>query len=209
MITRRVAPLTLLVLLALAGLGACTLLPDAQTYTAYQLPPPEEEDAADAEDTVEWTLRVATPGSSDLLAGNRIAVATGSHRMSAFRDARWVSSLPRLWQEQLIDTFRADGRIQHLSADGERIAADLELRTTLRAFEMETAGDDAPPQARVVVDARLVDIGQRRIVAAQRFAASSEASAGDAPAAVAALGAANRSVNRELVAWTLASAPEP
>jgi len=197
-------PGLLLTLLAAATLSACTLLPDPETYTAYRLPPPDADAPSPAGREVDWTLRVAAPGSSDLLAGNRIAVATGEHRMSAFSGARWVSPLPRLWQEHLIDTFRSDGRIRHLSADGDRLAADLELRTTLRDFQLDAR--DETPRARVVVDARLVDVGQRRIIDAERFSATEEAPARDVDAAVAALGAANRSVGSELLAWTLATA---
>nr|WP_242463925.1 ABC-type transport auxiliary lipoprotein family protein [Halorhodospira halophila] len=170
------------------------------------MPPPEGDAPAADTEPVDWTLRVTTPSSSDLLAGNRIAVATGEHRMSTFAGARWVSPLPRLWQEHLIETFYADGRIHRLSADGERLSADLELRTTLRAFQIETR--DEGPRARVVVDARLVDVGQRRIVATERFAATRDVASDDTDAAVAALGAANRSVGRELVAWTVTAAAE-
>ena len=189
-------------LLALLLLGGCSILPEVQHYTAYRLPPLQAEPKPPA---ASWTLRIAPPASSELLAGSRLPVRLEAHRMSVYSGARWVAPLPELWQGHLIEAYRSDGRVAQVTDTPEPADADLVLHTTLRAFRVLTP--ETEPRARVAVDARLVAPRQQRLLGAERFRAAAPAAGRDADAVVAALGTAGNEVTRALIGWTLDTAP--
>jgi len=189
-------------ILALLLLGGCSILPEVERYTTYRLPPLEAEPRATE---APWALRIAPPASSDLLAGPRLPVRLGEHRMSVYRGARWVAPLPGLWQDHLIEAYRSDGRLSRITDSPDPVEADLVLHTTLRAFRVLTP--ETEPRARVTVDARLIAPRQQRLVGAEHFRTTAPAAGRSADAAVAALGAASNEVTRALIEWTLDSAP--
>ncbi len=73
-------PLRRLSLAALATLGACSILPEAQVLQVYLLPvhnPP----ASAAARPVDWSLRIARPRTSLVLESPRIAVRPRNQRV--------------------------------------------------------------------------------------------------------------------------------
>lgn len=187
-------------LLVVAVLSGCTLLPSSQPVTFYRLPPPAL--AQSVAPGVDLDLRISRPSASALLAGTRIAVLPQDNQLSAYRGVRWVSPLPVLWREQLIEAFQQDGRLRHISSDSDSLRADIELGGVLRAFHSEYR--QGHPVVIIRFDARLVDPKRRTILASRRFEVSETPQGAEVPAVVAAFGVAHDRLARELLDWLLA-----
>ena len=190
-----------LIALLLPLITACTVLPGSE-HTVHPLPAAEPEPVEGP--AVAGTLRVAAPRTSDFLASNRIAVAPEEGQLQAYGGARWPSPVPRLWQDHVIDGFRTSGAVAQVIDDAEDARADWHLAGTLRTFHLDAAAG----QARVALDARLIETRRREVIAAERFAATAAAEGEDASAAVEALGRASEEVVRALIRWTMDAAGE-
>ena len=189
----------LTLLLAAALLGACSILPQSEPLDIYLLP-----GAALPAQTqrVDWSLRVNSPLSNQLLDDARIVVLPEPGRVNTYQGVRWSERTPRLLRNRLLDAFRDDGRIQALSNEEQRLQADLELVSDLRSFHSEYR--DGLPHALIRLDASLVDARSQQIIASRRFSISQPASDTSIASVVAAFAQAGDQLSRELVDWTLA-----
>lgn len=196
--TAIVRPMT--IALAAAAIAACTVLPGAAPQDIYRLPPASIEGAGAP---IDVSLRVAAPQASDVLGSARIVVVPEGHRLSVYEGARWASPAPALWRDHLLDALRSDGRIARLSSATEGLQADVELGGTLLAFQAEYR--DGIPEVVIRLDARLVEVAGKRIVASHRFQVREPAGGGELPAVVEAFGRANAALAREVIDWTAAN----
>ena len=189
----------LTLLLAAALLGACSILPQSEPLDIYLLP-----GAALPAQTqrVDWSLRVNSPLSNQLLDDARIVVLAEPGRVNTYQGVRWSERTPRLLRNRLLDAFHDDGRIQALSNEEQRLQADLELVSDLRSFHSEYR--DGLPHALIRLDASLVDARSQQIIASRRFSISQPASDTSIASVVAAFAQAGDQLSRELVDWTLA-----
>lgn len=151
--------------------------------------------------TVDWGLRIARPSSDDLIGGTRIAVLPDGNRFSVYEGARWKLSAPELWRDHLLDAFHNDGRIRRLSSDGEMLGADFELGGMLRAFQVEYRGGE--PEVVIRLDARLVDVRTRQILASRRFNVTEPVHNDQVPQVVEAFGRAGDRLAGRIVDWTV------
>jgi cholesterol transport system auxiliary component len=186
-------------LLAVGLLGACSILPQSEPLDIYLLP-----GAALPAQTqrVDWSLRVNSPVSSQLLDGTRIVVLPEPGRVNTYQGVRWSERTPQLLRGRLLDAFQDDGRVQALSNEEQRLQADLELVSDLRSFHSQYR--DGVAEALIQLDVRLVDGRDQRILAIRRFSVSQPASDTSIAAVVKAFGQAGDRLSRELVDWTLA-----
>lgn len=186
-------------LLAAGLLGACSILPQSEPLDIYLLPantlPAQTQ-------RVDWSLRVSSPISNQLLDGTRIVVLPEPGRVNTYQGVRWSERTSQLLRGRLLDAFQDDGRIQALSNDDQRLQADLELVSDLRSFHSQYR--DGVPEVLIQLDARLVDARDQRILASRRFSVSQAASDTSIDSVVAAFGQAGDRLSRELVDWTLA-----
>ena len=189
----------LTLLLAAALLGACSILPQSEPLDIYLLP-----GAALPAQTqrVDWSLRVNSPVSNQLLDDARIVVLPEPGRVNTYQGVRWSERTPRLLRNRLLDAFHDDGRIQALSNEEQRLQADLELVSDLRSFHSEYR--DGLPHALIRLDASLVDARSQQFIASRRFSVSQPASDTSIASVVAAFAQAGDQLSRELVDWTLA-----
>lgn len=186
-------------LLAAGLLGACSILPPSEPLDVYLLPGA----ALPAHGgSVDWALRVGSPSSNQLLEGTRILVLPEPGRVNTYQGVRWSERTPQLVRDRLLDAFQDDGRVRALSSDEQRLQADLELVSDLRAFHSQYR--DQRPEALIQLDVRLVDARSQRILASRRFSATQPAADASIDAVVAAFGQAGDRLARELVDWTLA-----
>ncbi|MGP0171483.1 ABC-type transport auxiliary lipoprotein family protein [Pseudomonas sp. NCHU5208] len=188
--------LSLLLLASL--LGACSLLPQSEPLDTYLLPATPLPSHAPA---VDWSLRINTPSSGQLLDGTRIVVLPEPGRINTYQGARWSDRTPQLLRQRLLDAFNDDGRIAALSTEDQHLQADLELVSDLRRFHSQYR--DGHPEALIQLDVRLVDVRDQRILASRRFSASQAASDTSVAAVVAAFGQAGDHLTQELVDWTV------
>lgn len=195
--------------IGLAALGAalllpaCSILPKAEPLEVYLLPA-SARSAASAPKAAPWSLRIARPAAGVHLSGQRIVVVPEDNRVSVYKGAGWSDPAPVLVRNRLLDAFRADGRVAALSSDDKQWHADFELDSDLRAFQGEYR--DGRPEAVVRLDARLVHIATRRIVASRTFEVRTVAADTAVPAVVQAFGDGADRLSAEVVDWTVREA---
>ncbi|MCO3088489.1 ABC transporter [Pseudomonas aeruginosa] len=176
-------------LAALATLGACSILPEAQVLQVYLLPvhnPP----ASAAARPVDWSLRIAVRPHGD--------------EISVYQGARWSDPAPSLLRDRLMQAFQADGRVRGLSSDDSNLQADFELGGDLRAFQTEYPNGQA--SALIRYDARLVRTDDKRVVASRRFEVSQPVDGKKVAAVVSAFGKAGDTLSAQVLDWTLRQA---
>ncbi|WP_420225379.1 ABC-type transport auxiliary lipoprotein family protein [Pigmentiphaga litoralis] len=199
--------------MVVAVLGACSVLPDAEPVTMYQLPTARPsipagtgpDAASTARSRADWSLRVVKPASSAVTDSPRILVLRESNQVNAYQAVRWSDPAPALWRNRLTAAFVDDGRIGALSTDDAPAHADLELAGDLRSFQVEYQG--AQPVVALRLDARLVRTGTRRIVASRSFMVMQPVSGSKVPEVVTAFGQAADALSAQVVDWTLTQAP--
>lgn len=188
----------LTLLLAAGLLGACSILPQSEPLDIYLLPAAALPARTQA---VDWSLRISTPSSGELLDGTRIVVLPEPGRINTYQGARWSERTPQLMRQRLLDAFQDDARVKALSTEDQHLQADLELVSELRSFQSQYR--DGRPEALIQLDVRLVDVRAQRILASRRFSVSQAAGDTSVAAVVAAFGQAGDQLSRELVDWTL------
>lgn len=187
--------------LLLTGLlSACSILPAGEALNVYLLPSNLPVRAADAQ-PVDWSLRVNRPQSSQLLDSPRIAVLPEGDLISAYQGARWSDRAPALVRDRLIGALLDDRRISAVSSDDSRLQADLELSSDLRAFQSEYR--NGRPEVHILLDARLVQAGNQRILASRRFEVRQIADDPAVESVVKAFGVANDQLSRQLMDWVV------
>ncbi|PZW63826.1 cholesterol transport system auxiliary component [Pseudomonas sp. URMO17WK12:I1] len=188
------------VLLLTGLLSACSVLPKGEPLEVYLLPSNLPVRTADAP-RESWSLRVNRPQSSQLLDSPRIAVLPQGDRISAYQGARWSDRAPALFRDRLIGAFLDDGRVGAVSSDDSRLQADLELSSDLRAFQSEYR--NGRPEVHILLDARLVQAGNQRILASRRFEVRQIAGETAVESVVKAFGSANDQLSRQLMDWVV------
>ncbi|MCO2911954.1 ABC transporter [Pseudomonas aeruginosa] len=178
-------------LAALATLGACSILPEAQVLQVYLLPVHNP------------------PASTRLVRGlvlesPRIAVRPHGDEISVYQGARWSDPAPSLLRDRLMQAFQADGRVRGLSSDDSNLQADFELGGDLRAFQTEYPNGQA--SALIRYDARLVRTDDKRVVASRRFEVSQPVDGKKVAAVVSAFGKAGDTLSAQVLDWTLRQA---
>nr|WP_288356704.1 ABC-type transport auxiliary lipoprotein family protein [uncultured Pseudomonas sp.] len=187
--------------LLLTGLlSACSVLPKGEPLEVYLLPSNLPVRAA-GEQRESWSLRVNRPQSSQLLDSPRIAVLPQGDRISAYQGARWSDRAPALFRDRLIGALLDDGRVGAVSSDDSRLQADLELSSDLRAFQSEYR--NGRPEVHILLDARLVQAGNQRILASRRFEVRQIAGDTAVESVVKTFGAANDQLSRQLIDWVV------
>jgi cholesterol transport system auxiliary component len=187
----------------LVGLSGCvSLLPEPTPVSVYRLSSPEPLEWSGQD----WTIvLIEQPRAPRGLSGDEIAVLRNGQSLAYVSGARWISPVPGLLQNQVIDTFNAasSGLAPARPEDGVR--ADYELRLDLREYEADyDRGAEGAPLVRVRLAARLVSERGRNFIGARVFTAEVRASANRTGAIVNAFDAATGTVTHDLSRWTAA-----
>lgn len=180
----------------------CQVLPTPAKVTLYAIPVQASPDAtAQTATTLEKSLKLAIPGTSDALSGNRLMVKDDSQGLTAFAGARWESTVPQLWHDYLHQRLLADSRFPVVSTAGEGFVTDWILMGTLRDFQLATANDST----RVVIryDALVISSKSRKHVASRSFAVQETVKDTEAPTVVAGFGRGADQLSDELLNWLM------
>ncbi|KRW61335.1 ABC-type transport auxiliary lipoprotein family protein [Pseudomonas sp. TTU2014-080ASC] len=189
-----------LLLLCLSLFSGCSILPKSEPLDIYLLPASALPVQSPA---VSWSLRINRPDSEQLFDGTRIVVLPQAGVVNAYQGVRWSERTPKLLRNRLLDAFRDDGRIQALSNDEQNLQADLELVSSLRRFNSQY--QDGQVQVHIQLDAQLVNVRDKSIVASQRFTSIKPAVNSEIASVVQAFGHATDALSQQIVAWALAS----
>jgi cholesterol transport system auxiliary component len=91
----------------------------------------------------EFQLVVNEPRAVRSLETDRILVKPGPAQISYYKDAVWSDRLPRLMQARLVEAFQNAGLVSAVGSRADRLDADIEMASELRAFQVEITGGQA------------------------------------------------------------------
>jgi cholesterol transport system auxiliary component len=160
----KLAPFALLAL----SLAGCALFasPGAAPPSLFTLAPRSERDLP--RDLPTQTLEIAPPGARPGFDGSRMAYVTRPYEIQYFARHQWVESPAQMLAPLLGEAITRNGRFQAIRG-AESGAPALRLETEIVALQQEFT--ENPSRVRFALEARLLDGGERRLLAMAAFEA--------------------------------------
>ena len=163
---------------------------------------------------VDWQLLVEVPQAQAGIDTARIALRDSPIEMRYFELSNWTDLAPRMVQSLIVESFENSDRIVAVGREASGLRADYVLKTELREFQAEFAqrlpqntegGIDnvAPPTIRVRINAKLIKMPRRSIVASKTFEYLVDAKKNSMEEIIGAFDVALGKSMRRLVEWTL------
>ncbi|HEM8019371.1 TPA: membrane integrity-associated transporter subunit PqiC [Enterobacter chengduensis] len=198
----RMIPVAAVTMTLVLGLSACSVLPKAAPMVTYKLPDYHIAKGSTPRAVPgPGALRVYAPESSRVLDSERLFIAQPDGRLSAWQGVRWADPAPVLLRDRIVEAFMRDGRSTSVITDSTPMSADMELRSTLRAFQLEYRGTEAI--AAVRLDVQLVDPAKRTAIASRRFEAIQATGSKREADVVSAFGVATDILAGQIVEWAV------
>lgn len=153
----------------------------------------------------DWQLLIDTPITAAGLSSQRIALNRNKLEMEYFANAGWTDSLPNLVQRLMIESFENSGKIISVGRQAIGLRANFIVNTDLREFQAEYNPDDpaAPPEAHIKINAKLIKMPERRIVASHTFEHAVAADTGKMEDIIKAFDLSLGKALKRIVGWTL------
>ncbi|HET6522209.1 MAG TPA: ABC-type transport auxiliary lipoprotein family protein [Geminicoccaceae bacterium] len=196
-----------LALSSVLPLGGCAALDALQVITRE--PPrlynitPKSTFAADLPEA-DARLSVEVPTATAGLNTSRITLRPTPTMLDYYAAAQWIDVMPVMVQNLLIESFDNSDRIDVLGRETVGVRADYALITHVREFQAEYPnGPENPPEVRVRLQVRLVELPRRTHVASNSFESVVRARTGATDTVVLAFDQAFGRVAREVVEWTI------
>ena len=155
---------------------------------------------------VEWQLAIDTPIAEAGLASSRIALRQTALSIEYFARAAWTDTAPSMVQTLLVESFENTGKIVAVGRQSVALRGDYVLVTELREFQAEYNGKPAP-EVRVRLNAKLIRMPHRVIVANHTIESVQPAANGALEAVVSAFDDALGKVLKRTVEWCLTAVP--
>ncbi len=163
---------------------------------------------------VDWQLLIETPQSPAGINTQRIALRDSPIELGYFDRANWTDLAPKMVQALIVESFENSNRIVAVGRDSIGLRADYILQSELREFQAEypkalprdgeeTGFDSPPPLIRVRINAKLIKLPRRSIVASSNFENTVVASANSMEGIIGGFDEALGKSMKRLVAWTL------
>ena len=164
-------------LLALAGtLPGCGLLPEVSVPVQLYTVTPKTSYPETLE-SVDWQLVVEMPNAATSLDTPRIALQRTPFTLEYYAGSAWTDNAPLMVQTLLIESFESTRSITAVGREGIGLRPDYVLKTDLREFEAIYEEGSPNPVIWVRINAKVVQMPERRIVSSATFERR-EASAG-------------------------------
>jgi cholesterol transport system auxiliary component len=183
------------------GLVGCASLLTDKPKPLYQLTPKSTYPAGLPH--LPGQLLVDLPLAPGGLDSERIALSRSPVSLDYFAEGEWTDRAPRLVQTALLESFENSRTVTAIDRETIGLSADLVLKTELRHFEAVYDSPNGPPQVWVVVNARLVKMPERKIIAQQSFEARAPAADNKIADIVLAFDEALGKVMKQTVTWTV------
>jgi len=155
-----------------------------------------------------WQLLVDVPAAPADIDKDRIALSRTPYTIDYFANAAWPDRAPAMVQQLLVESFEATGKIAAISRESVALRADYILRPELRQFKAVYEQPDAPPTVAVRLNARLVKMPERAIIAQIGAERRVRAAQNTMAAIVQAFDEALGSAMKPIVEWTLRTGAE-
>ena len=152
--------------------------------------------------TVNWQLVVEVPITAETLDTARIALSRDRYTLDFYGNARWAERAPVMIQTLLVESFENTEKIVAVARQATDLRADYVLKTDLREFQAELSGD-SQPTVRVRINAKLVKMPERIIIASFKSERAVEAESGNLIDVVRAFDTALGKVLKQVVEWAL------
>lgn len=152
---------------------------------------------------VTWQLGVELPAAPAGLSSARIAVTREPLTLEYYAGAQWVDDAPAMIQRLLIESFENSQRIVGVGRLAVALRSDYVLQPELREFQAEYPDGAGIPKIRVRINAKLIKMPERRIIASQTFERILEAPDNRMARIIKTFDQALGKVMRDLVVWTL------
>jgi cholesterol transport system auxiliary component len=195
-VSRRLAPT--IMALALAGCGS--LFGGGQPTQLYRVTPVRAFPADLPHLPVQ--LLVDVPFAPAGLDTARIALTRSAVSIEYFADSEWTDRVPLLVQTDLLESFANSGVVNAIEREAGELRADFILKTEIRHFEALYEAPNGAPVVLVAIMSRLVNPGDREIIAQNTFERRAPASENQIPAIVVAFDQALGGVVEDIVVWT-------
>ena len=143
------------------------------------------------------SIAVSEPVSIQPFEADRIIVRENGGALSFLGGGQWADRLPRLIQTRLIQSLENSGRLRSVSRPGDKVVADYQLISEIRAFDVQSGTGEAV----VDLSPKLVADGTGRVAAARIFTARVPVSKIDAGSGARALDQALSIVLADVVRW--------
>ncbi len=191
-----------------AALPVAALAPGCSLPVPGQGPPPElfrlTPKSTFREDlpTVDWQLILEAPVANAGLNTTRIALQRSPTQIEYYARSGWADRAPLMIQTLMIESFENSQKIVSVGRESVGLRADFILKSELRELQAMYP-NGGPPEPLVGLNAKLVQMPRRTIVASNSFESRIPAEADSLPEIVAAFDEALGKVLRQLVEWTL------
>jgi cholesterol transport system auxiliary component len=189
-----------LVLIATLALAGCGIGPSGPPAQIYVLGP--DFTGISGAPKVDWGLAIARSDVADVYDTDRLALSRGQ-TMDYYADAEWTDATPRLLQSLLVEAFEKSGRIGAVSRDNGSVRGEYVLTTELRHFEAQYDSGNAAPNVVVDIEAKLLTLPAREVVATLDSTHQVRATQNSVPAVVAAFNQATGATLEEIAGWAL------
>jgi cholesterol transport system auxiliary component len=187
-----------------AALAGCSVLQRVNTpVNLYTLTP--KTTYPEGLPPVDWQLVVETPTCAASLDTPRIALQRTPLTFEYYADSAWTDNAPAMVQTLLIESFESTRRISGVGREAIGLRPDYILKTDLREFEAVYDGDNPIPTIWIRMNAKLVKLPERRIVASETFGEKRPAAGSKLTDIVAAFDDALGFVFKRVVMFTLAA----
>ena len=183
--------------LLLTVLAGCSSLGGSsnKALDTYDLAVPDVASSGSRKAKVQ--ILIAEPQALKALDSENIVVRSDASSIQYLGGAQWGDRLPKIVQARLVQAFENSGRFGGVGRPGEGLAIDYQIVTDIRAFEIQTAGNDT---ATVEISVKLLNDRTGDVGSSKVFSASVPVGAGS-DAFVRGLDAAFDKVAVELVGW--------
>ncbi len=151
---------------------------------------------------VDAQLAVGLPTASAALDTDRIALARQPLSLDYFADAAWTDHAPAMVQTLIIQSLQNAGQIRVVAQPTGDMRADALLSCDLGRFEAHYARRRGARDRRRSLNARLVALPDRRVLAVHSFEGTGRPAANDMPQIVAGFDAALHDALGALLPWT-------
>ncbi len=201
--TLNAAAVTLLLCGAVLPLAGCKslLLGSEEPPQVYELSP--KSTFSETLPKVDWQLAIDIPEAPGSLNTSRIALKPTNTSIDYYAGVIWADAAPKLVQSRLVESFDNTGKIISVARESAALRSDFLLLTDLREFTAVYETEGAAPTIQVRLNAKLIKMPQRDIIAGKTFFAKVPAKTDQINAIIEAFDAALGKVLKRTVEWTL------
>jgi len=182
--------------------GCISVLPESEPpaprYTIASV-----DNALSGGQSVDWSLVIADPVSSQLYNTVKIALTRAPNKFEFYAGSEWADRAPVLLQQAIIRSFENTGRILQVGDYTALPVSDYVLNLDIREFHADYAAGS--PMTKVTVFARL-STKKGEIIVGERFSTSYNADQDNLADIMSAFDRSLEQVIADLVRWSLLEA---